>query len=76
MRRTVLASILIASVVVILLAVVVIVVRPEPAPPRPLPNIGSIRDLRPVTLPATAPETQPPRTDRSADDATANESGK
>lgn len=74
MSRTVLASILIAGVVVVLLAVAFVVVRP--APPRPLPNIGSIRDLKPVTLPATAPEMQPPRTDTSTHDASDQKSGK
>ena len=76
MSRRVLTSIVIAGVVVILLAVVVIVVRPEPTPPRALPNIGSIRDLKPVPLPASAPETQPPRTDTSTNDASNQKTGK
>jgi hypothetical protein len=75
MSRKLLASILIASSVVILLAValVVVVVRPEPAPPKPVPTIGSIRDLKPVTLPATSPESQPPKSDASKDDASAHQ---
>lgn len=76
MSRKLLVSILIASAVVILLAVVIVVIRPEPARPRPVPKIGSIRDLKPVALPATAPDMRPPKTEASVDAASDPKNGK
>ena len=60
MTRKIWAAILIVSVVAVAVTVVVIV-RRDPPPVTAVPNVGSIRDLKPVTLPPTAPETQPPK---------------
>lgn len=66
MSRKVLVAVVMASTVILALTVL-IVVRKGPAPAQPASNIGSIRDLTPVALPATAPETQPPKSDAAGD---------